>query len=97
MVASLTIVVNPAAGGGRAIRHLPAVRTVLAAAEARYLIYQNSSLGHARDIAAEAAIRGDLVAAIGGDGMAGAVASAVAQAKPGGDGVFGVIAAGRGK
>ena len=48
MVASLAIVVNPAAGGGRAIRHLPAVRTVLDAAGARYLICQSSSLGHAR-------------------------------------------------
>jgi diacylglycerol kinase family enzyme len=96
VVGSLTIVVNPAAGGGRAIRHLPVVRTVLDAAGARYLICQSSSLGHARAIAAEAAVRGDLVVAFGGDGMAGAVASAVAQAKPGGDGVFGVIAAGRG-
>jgi len=96
VAAPLTIVVNPAAGGGTAIRHLPAVRTVLDAAGARYLICQSSSLGHARAIAAEAAVRGDLVVAIGGDGMAGAIASAVAQAKPGGDGVFGVIAAGRG-
>ena len=96
MAGSLTIVVNPAAGGGRAIRHLPAVRAVLDAAGARYLICQSSSLGHARALAAEAAGRGDLVVAVGGDGMAGAVASAVAEAKPGGDGVFGVIAAGRG-
>lgn len=96
MAASLTIVVNPAAGGGRAIRHLPVVRSVLDDAGARYLICQSRSLGHARAIAAEAAVRGDLVTAIGGDGMAGAVASAVAQARPGGDGVFGVIAAGRG-
>jgi YegS/Rv2252/BmrU family lipid kinase len=96
VVASLTIVVNPAAGDGRAIRHLPAVRTVLDAGGARYLICQSSSLGHARVIAAEAAVRGDLVVALGGDGMAGAVAGAVAHAKPGGDGVFGVIAAGRG-
>ena len=46
----------------------------------RYLICQSSSLGHARDIAAGAAVRHDLVVAVGGDGMAGAVASAVAQA-----------------
>ena len=96
MVASLTIVVNPAAGGGRAIRHLPAVRTVLDAGGARYLICLSSSLEHARDIATEAAARGDLAVALGGDGMVGAVASAVAHARPGGDGVFGVIAAGRG-
>lgn len=96
MVASLTIVVNPAAGGGRAIRHLPAVRSVLDEAGARYLICQSGSLGHARALAAEAAVRGDLVVAVGGDGMAGAVAGAVAQARPAGDGVFGVIAAGRG-
>lgn len=96
MVASLAIVVNPAAGGGKAIRHVPAVRSVLDEAGARYLICESDSLGHARAIAAEAAVLGDLVVAVGGDGMAGAVASAVAQARPGGDGVFGVIAAGRG-
>jgi len=96
VVASLTIVVNPAASGGRALRQLPAVRTVLDAAGARYLVHHSKSLGHARAIAAEAAVRGDLVVAIGGDGMAGAVAGGVAQARPGGGGVLGVIAAGRG-
>ena len=96
MAASLTIVVNPAAGGGRAAQQLPVVRSVLDAAGARYLVCQSSSLEHARSLAAEAAARGDVVVAVGGDGMAGAIASAVAAARPGGDGVFGVIAAGRG-
>ncbi len=96
MTASLTLVVNPAAGGGRATRLLPAVRTVLDAGAARYVICPSSSLGHARAVAAEAAVRGDLVVAVGGDGMAGAIASAVAQAKPDGDGVVGLIPAGRG-
>ena len=40
--------------------------------------------------------KSDVVVALGGDGMVGAVASAVAQARPDGDGVFGVIPAGRG-
>jgi diacylglycerol kinase (ATP) len=96
VVAPLTIVVNPAAGGGKAIRHLPAVRTVLDAGGAHYLTCQSNSLQHARTLAAEAAARGDVVVAFGGDGMVGAVASAVAQARPEGDGVFGVIPAGRG-
>ena len=96
MAASLTIVVNPAAGGGKGIRQVPAVRAVLDAAGARYLISSSSSLEHARALAAEAAGRGDVVVAMGGDGMAGALAGAVAAARPDGDGVLGVIPAGRG-
>ncbi|MGE5288920.1 MAG: diacylglycerol/lipid kinase family protein [Micromonosporaceae bacterium] len=96
MASPLTIVINPAAGGGKAVRHLPAVQTVLDAAGTRYQTSQSSSLRHATTMAAEAAARGDLVVAVGGDGMAGAIAGAVARARPGGDGVFAMIPAGRG-
>lgn len=96
MASPLTIVVNPAAGGGKAIRHLPVVRTVLDAASTRCQTSQSSSLRHAATLAAEAAARGDLVLAVGGDGMAGAIAGAVARARPDGDGVSAMIPAGRG-
>jgi diacylglycerol kinase (ATP) len=96
MVTPLIMVVNPAAGGGKAARCLPAVRAVLDAAGVRYQTCQSDSLRHACTLAAEAAERGDRVVAVGGDGMAGAIAGAVAQARPRGDGVFGIIPAGRG-
>ena len=93
---TFTLVVNPAAGGGKAQQRLQAVRTVLDAAGVRYLAHGSTSLAHARGLATEAAVRGDHVVAVGGDGMAAAIASAVAAAKPAGDGLFAVIPAGRG-
>jgi len=96
VVTRFAIVINPAAGGGRAAEHLEAVRTVLDAAGADYLICESTSLAHAGALAAEAAERGDLVVAVGGDGLTSTVAGAVARAKPQGDGVFAVIPAGRG-
>jgi len=75
---------------------MQAVRAVLDAAGARYLAHDSKSLTDAGSLATEAAVRGDHVVAVGGDGMAGAIATAVARAKPSGDGLFAVIPAGRG-
>jgi diacylglycerol kinase (ATP) len=96
MDTTFTVVVNPAAGGGKANQSLQAIRTVLDTAGARYLTHESKSLIYAGRLAAEAALRGDHVVAVGRDGMAGAIASAVARAKPGGDGLFAIIPAGRG-
>ena len=52
---------------------------------------ESASLAHARQLAAEAASHGDVVVAVGGDGMAGALAGATAA----GGGDFGIIPAGR--
>jgi diacylglycerol kinase (ATP) len=93
---AFTIVVNPAAGGGKAYQCLQAVQTVLDAAGVRYLTHDSKSLIDAGSLATEGALRGDHVVAVGGDGMAGAIASAVARAKPAGDGLFAIIPAGRG-
>ncbi len=93
---TFTVVVNPAAGGGRAQQCLQAIRTVLDAAGTRYLAQHSNSLADAGSLATEAALRGDHVVAVGGDGMAGAIATAVARAKPAGDGLFAIIPAGRG-
>jgi diacylglycerol kinase (ATP) len=86
------LVVNPAAGGGRALRAFPAATAALAAAGASYQVSQSASLDHARELADGAARRGEVVVAVGGDGMAGAMAGAVAAA----GGMFGIIQAGRG-
>jgi YegS/Rv2252/BmrU family lipid kinase len=93
---TFTIVVNPAAGGGKAPQRLQTIRTVLDTAGVGYLIRHSRSLKDAGLLAAEAAAGGNHVVAVGGDGMVGAIAGSVSRAKPAGDGVFAVIPAGRG-
>jgi diacylglycerol kinase (ATP) len=92
MTRTCCLVVNPAAGGGRATRLLPEVRGVLDAAGVRYQVTASRSLEHARELATAAAARGDVAVALGGDGMVGALAGCVAGA----GGVLGIIPAGRG-
>ena len=84
------LVVNPAAGGGRALRVLPAVTAALGEAGAACQVSRSASLDHARELADSAARRGDVVVAVGGDGtrpraLAGTVAAA--------DGTYGIIPA----
>jgi len=94
------LVVNPAAGHGRSLRALPEVTAVLDAAGAAYRISRSASLDDARQIAVRAARLGDVVVAVGGDGMAGALAGATAGTAPGtardAGGRYGIIPAGKG-
>jgi diacylglycerol kinase family enzyme len=86
------LVVNPAAGGGRSLRLLPLATAALDGAGARYLVRESASLEHARELAAAGSQRGEAVVAVGGDGLAGALAGVVAAA----GGTYGIIPAGRG-
>ncbi len=86
------VVVNPAAGQGRARGVLRPVRAVLDAAGATYQVSESSSLDDARRIARRAAELGQVVVALGGDGTAGALAGIMAGA----GGRYGIIPAGRG-
>jgi diacylglycerol kinase (ATP) len=86
------LVVNPSAGRGRSLRVLPEISAVLDAAGAAYQVRESASLADARDIAAGAARLGHVVVAVGGDGMAGALAGTAASAGAG----FGIIPAGSG-
>jgi diacylglycerol kinase (ATP) len=88
------LVVNPAAGRGRSARVLPEATAALDAAGAAYHVAESASLDHARDLAARAAQRGHVVVAVGGDGLAGALAGAAAAARPGAR--YGIIPAGNG-
>ena len=89
---SYCFVVNPAACHGRGISRMPAVLGPLSAAGSTVRVEESSSLGHAATLAAEAADRGEIVVAVGGDGTVGRMAAAVAAA----GGVLGIIPAGRG-
>jgi diacylglycerol kinase (ATP) len=89
---SFRLIVNPAAGGGRALATLAHATAELDELGLCYQVTQSASLEHARELAAAAAGAGSVVVAVGGDGMAGALAGAAAA----GGATFGIIPAGRG-
>jgi len=88
----VSLIVNPAAGGGRSLRLLPAVTAELDGLGVRYAVERSRSLGDARVRAAIAAAAEHVVVAVGGDGMAGALAGVAAA----GGARFGIVPAGRG-
>jgi diacylglycerol kinase (ATP) len=98
MAGPFCLVVNPAAGGGRSARALPAATAALDAARAPYQVCVSASLDQAREIAARTARLGHVVVAVGGDGLAGALAGVLAAqgGGPGPAGIMGIIPAGRG-
>ena len=86
------LIVNPAAGGGRALAAVPPPTAALAESGKSYEVHQSASLRHATELAAGAAEAGHVVVAVGGDGMAGALAGATSRQS----GTYGIIPAGRG-
>jgi diacylglycerol kinase (ATP) len=88
----LCLIVNPAAGSGRVRALLTPATSALASAGADYRVVESSSLPHARELAADAAARGEVIVAVGGDGMAGALAGIAAASGA----CLGIIPAGRG-
>ena len=89
---TLSLIVNPFAGGGRAGRALPAVRGMLEALGLEHHVEPTRSLDHARELARAATAAGETAAAFGGDGLIGAVAEAISDT----GGVLGVLPGGRG-
>jgi diacylglycerol kinase (ATP) len=88
---SFTAVVNPAAGSDPSARLIPVARW-LREAGAEVAVEYSRSLEHAGDLAREAASKGHVVIAAGGDGMVGGLAGALA----GTGAVLGILPAGRG-
>lgn len=86
----LQLVVNPNAGGGRGLRVLPAYERLLAGHDVVTALTRD--LDHAETLAAEAIADGRTVVAVGGDGLAGRLAGAVAEQ----DGLLAVLPGGRG-
>jgi YegS/Rv2252/BmrU family lipid kinase len=91
-MSDVAVIVNPAAGGGRAGRLLGSVGAALSAAGLEHHVERTRSLDHARELALAAAAAGEVAAAFGGDGLIGAVAGALRDT----DGVLGVLPGGRG-
>jgi len=88
----VALVVNPAAGGGRARRLLPAVEQALRGAGHDLLVRETRSLEHVDELVASALADDRVVVAMGGDGIAGRAAGAVAA----GGGLLAVLPGGRG-
>ncbi|HUR13224.1 MAG TPA: diacylglycerol kinase family protein [Mycobacteriales bacterium] len=86
----LQLVVNPTAGGGRASKLLPEVERALVAHD--LLVTPTRSLEHADELTAAAVADGRVVVAMGGDGLVGRVAGAVAEH----GGLMAVVPGGRG-
>jgi len=74
VAASVALLVNPAAGGGRARRAATAVERVLKERGLAVERHDSRDLAHARSLAREAAQAGETVAVLSGDGMIGAAA-----------------------
>jgi YegS/Rv2252/BmrU family lipid kinase len=91
--APVCLVVNPAAGGGRAGRLAPEAERALRAQGLTVRRVDTRDLEHARELAVEAAGRGETIVALSGDGMIGALAD-VLRGLP--EAVLGVIPGGRG-
>ena len=87
----IALVMNPSAAGGKPGRLLPEVRAELEAAGLPVRVAETRDIAHAGELAREAAAAGETVVSLGGDGLAGAIAGALAGVAP-----FGVLPGGRG-
>jgi len=86
------LIVNPSAGAGRAARLLPDVEMALRSHGLPFRVDRTTSIEHARELARAARDAGELAAAMGGDGLAGAVAGEL----QGTDAVMALLPGGRG-
>jgi YegS/Rv2252/BmrU family lipid kinase len=86
------LIVNPSAGAGRAARLLPDVEAALRAHRLAFRVDRTTSIEHARELARAARDAGAVAAAMGGDGLAGAVAGELRD----GQGVMALLPGGRG-
>ncbi len=94
MERDVALIVNPAAGGGRALRALPGAERALREAGVRVRLEHTRDIEHARELARAAGDAGEVAAALGGDGLVGAVADGLRQSD--GDGLLAILPGGRG-
>jgi YegS/Rv2252/BmrU family lipid kinase len=91
--ASICLLVNPSAGGGRAARLAPQAERLLRDRGLSVRRVDTRDLEHARELAVQAARAGETVVVLSGDGAVGAVAESI-RSIPGA--VLGVLPGGRG-
>lgn len=89
----VALLVNPSAGGGRALKALPAVEAELARLGVPFRVFQTESIRHAHGLATAAADAGEVAVPLSGDGLVGAVATALRGRE---DAVMGIVPGGRG-
>ena len=93
MPAPICLIVNPAAGGGKAGRLAPSVELALGGYGLQVRRCETRNLDHARELGIEAARAGETVVGLSGDGMIGMLADAL-QEVPGS--ILGLLPGGRG-
>jgi YegS/Rv2252/BmrU family lipid kinase len=93
MTAPVLLLVNPAAGGGRAGRLAPEVLERLRDEGVQVRREITRDIEHARELAHSAALAGEVVACLSGDGLFGALADRVRDVP---DAVLAVLPGGRG-
>ncbi|HEX6247817.1 MAG TPA: diacylglycerol kinase family protein [Nocardioidaceae bacterium] len=92
MTRSFAFLVNPASGGGSAPAAVVPVARILRDAGCTVDVTYSPGPAGCRDLVAEAVARGDVVVAVGGDGMVSSLAGPVVAA----GGVLGIVPSGRG-
>ncbi|MEJ8567653.1 diacylglycerol/lipid kinase family protein [Elongatibacter sediminis] len=92
----LLLVPNPAAGGGRAGRLLPAIRQSLSACDFRFDVLSVADAGLATGLRADSLSGYDAVVAVGGDGTVFGVVNGLMRLAPADRPVLGVIPVGTG-
>jgi YegS/Rv2252/BmrU family lipid kinase len=89
----VALLCNPSAGGGRARRVLPQVQEALGAHGIAFHTELTRGLDHAHELAWNAALAGETVVTLSGDGLVGCVAGALREHR---DALLGVLPGGRG-
>ena len=88
---SFAILMNPTAAGGKPLRLLPSLQQELRNAGAEHRVIETRDMAHATHAARDASGRGEVVVALGGDGLVGKLAGALSDTA-----ALGVVPAGRG-
>ena len=88
---SFAILMNPTAAGGKPLRVLPSLQQELRNAGAEHRVIETRDMAHATHAARDASGRGEVVVALGGDGLVGKLAGALSDSA-----ALGVVPAGRG-
>ena len=89
----VALLVNPSAGGGRALKALPGVEAELTRLGVPFRVFQTESIRHAVELATAAADAGEVAVPLSGDGLVGAVATALRGRE---DAIMGILPGGRG-